>query len=201
MVEESAAEDVRALWQGQPCEGVQVQGQPCEGGGMPLDEIRRRVREVEQHARRRDRGFFACAAVIIPSWAAVMWWLPDLRVTAGISMAAACWIVSQAYIRSGARNVPTDLASAPSLDFYRTSLERERDLYRALPVWFVPPVVLSSTAIVLGFLTTTRFPHNTAIFAVLAWIVCGTCVALFAGIRNSRREARRYQALIEASTR
>jgi len=168
---------------------------------MPLAEIRRRVREVEQHARRRDRGFFACAAVIIPSWAAVMWWLPDLRVTAGISMAAACWIVSQAYIRSGARNVPTDLASAPSLDFYRTSLERERDLYRALPVWFVPPVVLSSTAIVLGFLTTTRFPHNTALFAVLAWIVCGTCVALFAGIRNSRREARRYQALIEASTR
>ena len=168
---------------------------------MPLAEIRRRVREVEQHARKRDRGFFACAAVIISSWAAVMWWLPDLRATAGISMAAACWIVSQAYIRSGARNVPTDLASAPSLDFYRTSLERERDLYRALPVWFVPPVVLSSTAIVLGFLTTTRFPHNTALFAVLAWIVCGTCVALFAGIRNSRREARRYQALIEASTR
>ena len=56
---------------------------------MPLDEIRRRVGDVEKHARRRDRGLYACAAVIIPAWAAVMWWLPDLRVTAAISMAAA----------------------------------------------------------------------------------------------------------------
>ena len=79
MADESPVQDVRALWQ----------GQPCEGGGMPLDEIRRRVGEVEKHARRRDRGLYACAAVIIPAWAAVMWWLPDLRVTAAISMAAA----------------------------------------------------------------------------------------------------------------
>ncbi len=168
---------------------------------MPLEEIRSKVRDVEKHARRRDRGLYASAAVIISSWAAVVWWLPDLRVTAGISMAVACWIAGQAYIRSGARSIPSDLASAPSLDFYRTSLERERDLYRALPVWFVPPVVLSTTAIVLGFLTTTVFPHSTALFVVLAWIVCGTCVALFAGIRNSRREARLYQALIEALSR
>ena len=168
---------------------------------MPLDEIRRNVREIEKHARRRDRGFFACAAVIIPTWAAVMWWLPDLRVTAAISVAAACWIVGQAYNRSAARRVPVDLSAAPGLDFYRTSLERERDLYGALPVWFVPPVVLSSTAIVLGFLTTTRFPHNLALFAVLAWIVCGTVAALFVGIRNSRREVRRYQGLIDGLNR
>ena len=83
MADESPVQDVRALWQ----------GQPCEGGGMPLDEIRRRVGEVEKHARRRDRGFYACAAVIIPAWAAVMWWLPDLRVTAAISMAMRGWRV------------------------------------------------------------------------------------------------------------
>ena len=168
---------------------------------MPLDEIRRRVGDIEKFARRRDRGFFACAAVIISTWAAVMWWLPDLRVTAAISMAAACWIAGQAYKRSAARNVPVDLASAPGLDFYRASLERERDLNHALPVWFVPPVVLSTTAIVAGFLTTTRFPHGPALFGVLAWIVCGTCAALLVGIRKSRRETKRYQALIEALPR
>ena len=168
---------------------------------MPLDEIRRRVGDVEKHARRRDRGLYACAAVIIPAWAAVMWWLPDLRVTAAISMAAACWIAGQAYKRSAARSVSVDLASAPGLDFYRASLERERDVYHSLPVWFVPPVVMSTTAIVVGFLTTTRFPHGPALFGVVAWIACGTCAALVVGIRNSRREVKRYQALIDALNR
>ena len=165
---------------------------------MSLDEIRRKVREVEMHARRRDRGFYLCAAVIIPSWAAVMWWLPDLRVTAAISMAAAFWIVGQAHKRSAARQAPLGLAVTPSLDFYRTSLERERDLNGALPLWFVPPVVLSTTAIVLGFLTTSRFPHNLALFLMVGWIACGTGAALFVGIRKSRREVGRYQGLIDA---
>ena len=168
---------------------------------MPLDELRRRVGDVEKHARRRDRGLYACAAIIIPAWAAVMWWLPDLRVTAAVSMAAACWIAGQAYKRSAARSVSAALASAPGVDFYRASLERERDVYQALPVWFVPPVVLSSTAIVVGFLTTTRFPHGPALFGFLAWFACGTGAALVFGIRNSRREVRRYQALIDALNR
>jgi hypothetical protein len=103
-----------------------------------------------------------------------MWWLPDLRITAAISMAAACWIAGQAYKRSAARRVSVDLASAPGVDYYRASLERERDVYQALPVWFVPPVVLSTTAIVVGFLTTTRFPHGPALFGFLAWFACGT---------------------------
>jgi len=168
---------------------------------MPLDEIRGRVGEVEKHARRRDRGLYASAAVIIPTWAAVMWWLPDLRVTAAISMAAACWIAGQAYKRSAARRLSVDLASAPGLDFYRAALERERDVYQALPVWFVPPVVMSTTAIVVGFLMTTRFPHGPSLFVVVAWIACGTCAALVFVIRNSRREAQRYQALIDALNR
>ena len=168
---------------------------------MPLDEIRVRVGEVEKHARRRDRGLYACAAIIIPAWAAVMWWLPDLRVTAAVSMAAACWIAGQAYKRSAARSMSAALASAPGVDFYRASLERERDVYQALPVWFVPPVVLSSTAIVVGFLTTTRFPQGPALFGFLAWFACGTGAALVFVIRNSRREVRRYQALIDALNR
>jgi hypothetical protein len=168
---------------------------------MPLDEIRRRVGDVEKHARRRDRGLYACAAVIIPVWAAVMWWLPDLRVTAAISMAAACWIAGQAYKRSAARSASVDLAPVPGLDFYRASLERERDVHHSLPVWFVPPVVMSTTAIVVGFLMTPRFPHGPALFGVVAWIACGTCAALVVGIRKHRREAKRYQALIDALNR
>lgn len=168
---------------------------------MSLDEIRGRVGDLEKHARRRDRGLYVSAAVIIPTWAAVMWWLPDLRVTAVISMAAACWIAGQAYKRSAARSVSVDLVSAPGLDFYRASLERERDIYHSLPEWFVPPVVMSTTAIVVGFLTTTRFPHGPALFGVVAWIACGTCAALVFVIRNSRREAERYQALIDGLNR
>ena len=40
-----------------------------------------------------------------------------------------------------------------------------------------------------------------ALFGVVAWIACGTCAALVVGIRNSHREAKRYQALIDALNR
>lgn len=187
MADESSGKDARALWQ----------GQPRKGGDMTLEEVRRKVRNIEKHARRRDRGMYMSAAVIIPSWAAVMWWLPDLRATAVIGMAAACWIVGQTYKRSAARTIAPDLAPAPGVDFYRASLARERDFYRRLPVWFVPPAALSSTAIALGFLTSPRFPRTPALLGVLVWIVCGTAVALAVGIRKSRRETKRYQQLID----
>lgn len=165
---------------------------------MTVDEIRRKVRDIEDRARGRDRGMYVCAAIIIPSWAAVMWFLPDLRATAVVAMAAACWIVSQTYKRSAARMVAPDPARAASVDYYRASLERERDLNRGLPVWFVPPVILSSAAIILGFLTTPRFPHTPALLGVLVWIAGGTAAAVIIGIRKSRRETKRYQQLIDA---
>jgi MFS superfamily sulfate permease-like transporter len=64
-------------------------------------------------------------------------------------------------------------------------------------VWFVPPAALSSTAIVLGFLATPRFPRTPAFLGVLVWIVCGTAIALAVGIRKSRRETKRYEHLID----
>lgn len=187
MADESFEKDARALWQ----------GQPRKGDDMALDEVRRKVRDIEKHAHRRDRGMYLSAAVIVPSWAAVMWWLPDLRATAIVAMAAACWIVGQTYKRSAARVSSPHFELAPGVDFYCASLARERDFHRRLPVWFVPPAALSSTAIVLGFLTTPRFPRTPALLGVIVWIVCGTAVALAVGIRKSRRETKRYQQLID----
>lgn len=187
MADESSEKGVRAQWQ----------GQLRKRGDMTSDEVRTKVHDIEKHARRRARGMYLAAAVIIASWAAVMWSLPDLRATAVIAMAAACWIVGQTHKRTAARIIGPDLAPAPGVDFYCASLERERDFNSRLPVWFVPPAVLSSTAIVLGFLTTPRFPHTLALYGVLAWILCGTAVALTVGIQKSRRETKRCQQLID----
>lgn len=183
MANESADQDLRALWQAQP----EMERR------MSTDEIRRKIHGLEAARTRRSVNFYASGAVIICSWLAVMWFLADLRIVAGVCLGTAVWIVYQVHRRSAARLVPAGLTTGPSLEFYRALLERERDFYRGLPLWFLPPVVVSTSAIVLGFLASPRFPHTVVFFGVLAWIVTSTAVALVIAVKKNRREADRCQ--------
>ena len=69
-----------------------------------------------------------------------------------------------------------------SLPFYRTLLEREQRFHRHLPTWFLPPVILSTTAIAVTFYTSARFAHTAVFFAVMAWIIIGAAAALVIGV-------------------
>jgi hypothetical protein len=187
-VANDAERDLMSLWQ----------SQPEEEGRMTFDQIRQKVDVVDKERRRRAVGFYACAAIIVPSWLAVMWFLPDLRIAAAAALATAFWLVYQVHRRSAARLVPVEQATQPGLVFYRGVLERERDFHRGLPMWFVPPVTVSTAAIVAGFLTTQRFAHTAALFGVVTWIISGTAVALVLAVKKSRRAADRLQHDIDA---
>jgi hypothetical protein len=176
-------QDLRALWQAQP----EMENR------MSTDEIRRKVHGLEAARARRSVNFYAAGAVIICSWLAVMWFLADLRIMAGVCMGTAVWIVYEVQRRSAARLVPAGLTAGPGLEFYRALLERERDFYRGLPVWFLPPVIVSTSAIVLGFLASPRFPHTVVLFGFLVWFVSSTAVALVIGVKKNLREADRCQ--------
>jgi hypothetical protein len=188
---ESAERDVRQLWQAQP----EVEPR------MSSDEIRRKVQAVEGERRRRSVGFAACGAIIIPSWLAIMWWLPDFRILAIIGLGTALWILYNVHRRSTADTAPTALTTHASGDFYRALLERERAFQQGLPLWFMPPVILSTAAIVVTFLRSARFAHTPVFFGVLLWIVSGTGVALVVALRKSRREAERCQRELDALER
>jgi tellurite resistance protein TehA-like permease len=160
---------------------------------MSTDEIRGKVRSIEKESRRRFVVMVVCGAVIVPSWLAVAWYLPDFRLLATVGVATALWILYHARRNNVARRLAVDVTSSPSLPFYRELLHRELDWHRRLPVWFLPPVTLSTAAIALTFYESVRFAHTPIFFAMMAWIVGGAGVALVIGLKRSRREADRCQ--------
>jgi hypothetical protein len=139
-----------------------------------------------------------CGAVIVPSWLAVAWYLPDFRLLAVIGLATALWILYHAQRDMAARRLAVDVTSSPSLPFYRELLRRELDWHRRLPAWLVAPATLSTAAIALTFYTSARFAHTPMFFAMMAWIVGGAGVALVIGLKRSRREAARWQRELDA---
>ena len=128
MANESGGQDLREVWQAQP------QMEPR----MSVDEIRTMVTSMDRERRRRAVGIMACGAVIVPSWLAIAWYLPDFRLVAGIGVGTAFWILYHVYRDTAASRVPVGVMPNASLPFYRTLLEREQRFHRGLPSWFCP---------------------------------------------------------------
>jgi len=160
---------------------------------MSTDEIRGKVRSIETESSRRSAVMAVCGAVIVPSWLAVAWYLPDFRLLAAVGLATALWILYHAQRNMVARRLAVDVTSSPSLTFYRELLKRELEWHRHLPKWLLPPAVLSTSAIALTFYNSARFAHTPVFFAMMAWIVGGAAVALVIGLKRSHREAGRCQ--------
>jgi tellurite resistance protein TehA-like permease len=165
---------------------------------MSTDEIRAKVRSIERESSRRSAVIVGSGVMIVPSWLAVAWYLPDFRLLATVGVATALWILYHVRRNTAVRRLPVDATSRPSLPFYRELLERELNLHRRLPVWFLPPVALSTAAIALTFYTSERFAHTPAFFAMMAWIVGGAGLALVIGLKRSRREADRCRRELDA---
>jgi hypothetical protein len=184
---ESGGQDLREVWQAQP----ELEAR------MSANEIRTMITSMDRERRRRSVGLMVCGAVIVPSWLAVARYLPDFRLLAGIGVATALWILYHVYRDIAASRVPPGLMPNASLSFYRTLLEREQRFQRRLPSWFLPPVMLSTAAIAVTFYSSARFEHTPVFFAVVAWIVTGSAVALVLVVRKSRRQANRCQREID----
>jgi hypothetical protein len=165
---------------------------------MSANDVRRKVGELSTKLRRRDRVIYLSGAVIAPSWAAFLWYMPDLWMMAGAGLATALWVLYQLRKRSGARAISSDLAGRPLVDFHRTLIERERDFYRNGPLWFFLPVGASQILILISFLTNARFPHTPpAVMGGLSYF--GSTVAILVVAKNRwHREATALQAEIES---
>ena len=173
--------------------------QPVGGGEVDFNRAWMAVRRREQEIRRRDRIVYACAAIIAPSWAAAMWFMPDIRLTAAIGLAIALWIAFQIYRRSAARVKPESVDMV-CIKFQKALLQRERDLYLAMPLWYLVPVVLGQIAILAALFTSPRFPRTLPFaLAVATFVGTGATVLLIAW-KRWRREAAHLQREIEALT-
>jgi hypothetical protein len=140
--------------------------------------------------------------VIGPSWAAAIWLFPDLWLASVPGLFIAIWLTWQMYRRSGARllGAPADL---PCLAFQRTLLERELDLARSLPKWYLVPLAVGQVAITATMATNPRFTSTQFYPEGVVLFVATAGVALVVVWRRAQRrtsELQRELEVIDAAT-
>ena len=155
------------------------------------------VRRRQSEIARRDRILYVSALVIGPSWAAAIWFMPDLRLASVTGLFIAVWLTWQMYRRSGAR-VPGASADLPCLVFQRALLERELDVARSWTKWFLVPVAVGQVAIAATMATNPRFTASQVFPEGLVLFVGTAGVVLILGWRRSQHQALELQRELEA---
>ena len=137
--------------------------------------------------RERDWRLYGSAMIIIPAWAAAFWFMPSLRILATSGLVLGIWLTWQMHRRSAARLGRSSLG-LPCLAFQRDVLQRERDLYAAMPRWYLVPVVAGQAVIVYTLLTNPLFDKNEMFPIYLAMFVGTVIAALVIAWRRWQRE-------------
>jgi hypothetical protein len=174
--------------------------QPDDLVGVDLTRARQTGAARQAEVRKRDRIAYLCALIIAPSWAAAMWFMPDLRLVAAACFVVAVWVPSFVYWRSGARLTPDTYATCVS--FQQALLQREIAFRVAMPRWYMLPIALSQAAIFFGLFTSPRFPQT----AMLFWGAAAMMVTAFGVLAVARKrlmreasELRRELSLLNAA--
>lgn len=177
---------VQKLWQGQPVEGVK----------MPLEEIRRRAGKFERRVFWRNVREYVSSGVAIGMFA--YFFVGDHRILGRIAyvlfVSGILWVVVQLHRRGAVRNMPSSLGTAPSLTFFRTELERQRDLVANVWSWYLAPMVPGFVLLTAEIARHRPFPAS---LGGIAMMDGGVAVLFYAVWRLNLRAARCLQRTID----
>jgi hypothetical protein len=177
MTDRHPEDAARKAWSNQPDEDVRVD----------LPQARRELAAREAGVRKRDRVAYTSALIIAPSWAAVMWFMPDLRIVAAVGFSLAVWIPAMVYLRSGARLIPA--ADGTCFSFQQALLQRELEFRKTMPRWYLLPVALSQVAILWALFTSPRFSQTAQLFWAAGALIGTAATVLLVARKRLKREA------------
>jgi hypothetical protein len=115
------------------------QNQRAEAFSLSPDEIELKLLTVTNMNRKRSFFVVLALAILVPGIAT--WWTrfpnPLARLGTVVTLVGSAYIAGQAYlIRRRQREADLGAASdEPSVEFYRTALERQRDFHRGAWLW------------------------------------------------------------------
>ena len=128
------------------------QTQPLEGTKMSADAIRLRAGKFERRiARRNLRETIAGVVVIAPfSYFFVMSDAILERITWALFIAGVIWVLAVLHLKGAPKAVPGNAGSATCVDFFRSELERQRDLVKNVWRWYLAPLVPGMVVYTVG---------------------------------------------------
>ena len=168
--------------------------QPRQEERMSLADVRARAAAHAKRTRKQDRlTYLVVGAVIVAN---IIEFTVEMsvfeRIGAGLMLVALVLVLRHYGRARGSQAVPDELGLRQSVDFYRASLIRQRDLVRRFWLWgalpFVPGIAISMLGTSGQPLTSGRVASLVTVFAML--------IAVIAWMNS--REAARLQKEISA---
>jgi len=111
-----------------------------------VNEIRRKADTFRSRIRRRNiREYLGAAFVVLfSSWNVVTVTSPIPRISFALMLAGTLYVAYRLYEMGSNRETPASMGYATGLNYYRSELERQRDLLRRAWSWYLAPLIPGS---------------------------------------------------------
>ena len=183
------------------------QEQKLEGERMSIEEVRNRAATFAKKIRFRNAAEYAAAVIVVVSFGFQAFTAPNvfLRIGAELTVLATFYVVFTLRVRGSAQMLPEELGHSASLDFYRSSLERQRNLLQGIWRWYLLPFVPGVLLSLVGFAVRDGVLFNPARTTqnYISGVGIGILAAVFVGVfffiaRLNHNGARKIQKEIES---
>jgi hypothetical protein len=167
------------------------QSQPVEGTTMSAEAIRLRAANFERRISRKNLREFILCLVVAGAFVYFLVTMPELpfRITWGLFIVGMIWIAVQLRRKGVPRAMPEGLGTSTSVDFFRSELERQRDLVKNVWPFHFGPLIPGYLAFNVAYVLKFRGHENlielglldaffVAVF-VVAWKVNMRCARSF----------------------
>lgn len=141
-----------------------------------LEVIKSKASKFERQIFWRNLREWSVAAVLVPVFVLVAWFLPGVLVKVGaVVLVIACFYISYRLYKHGRANLPTDptLTSVEFRRAYRGQMLAQVSLLRTAPVWYVGPVAVGYTLMQLGYASNGAGTGDTLFSITLGVVVLG----------------------------
>ena len=172
------------------------QTQPLEGTKMSAEAIRLRAGKFERKIAGRNLRETIAGVLAIGGFS-YFFVMSDAildRITWGLFIAGMIWVIAVLHLKGAPKNLSADVGGATCVDFFRSELERQRDLVRDVWPWYLAPLVPGYLALNASWVfASPRIVSWTRLTLLDAFFV-----AVFVGVwKMNQRAARRLQQSID----
>lgn len=141
---------VQKLWQEQPLEGTK----------MPIEMIRKRAAKFDHKIGRRNLRESIAASFVIVFFSYFIITNHDIlfRITWSLFIAGTIWVLIVLHWKGSPKSLPGAMGASSSLEFFRSELERQRDLIKNVWPWYLAPMVPGYIALNVAW--ASALPHR-----------------------------------------
>jgi hypothetical protein len=179
--ESSQDRRMKALWQGQPTEGVR----------MSIEQVQASAGSFQRKIQWRNAREYVAAAAVVVFFGFQFVRTGDLvaRLGFGLIIAGMCYMVWHLYFKGAWRPLPRDAGLSNCIEFQRRELERQRDLLSHVWSWYLGPLIPGLAVLIVDFAFASqgRIKHNGLFVAAYSLFVAG----IFFGIAKLNSNAAR----------